>query len=183
MALCQHGGYRAAMNLPQELMKGALVGPVDHLGIAVQSLEGAKVFYGETLGLPLLFEEEVDSEKVKVAAFQTGDVRLELLESTDPEGPIGRHVAKRGPGLHHICYLVPDLKRALEKLGEKGIQPIPPAPRPGAHGCQVAFLHPKTTGGILVELSQPPFGGLHLTPIAEGGADDETAETKEENAS
>ncbi len=83
-------------DLPSELLKGALVGPVDHLGIAVKSLEAGKAFYGETLGLPLIFEEEVETEKVRVAAYQAGETRIELLESTDPDGPIGRFVAKRG---------------------------------------------------------------------------------------
>ena len=150
------------MNVPIETLKGALVGPVDHLGIAVESLEKGKAFYGETLGLPLLFEEEVATERVRVAAYDGGGLRIELLESTDPEGPIGKFVAKRGPGLHHVCYSVPDIRRTLEDLKSKGIEPIGVAPRPGAHGCQVAFLHPKASGGILVELSQPPFGGPHV---------------------
>ena len=155
------------MDVPSELLKGALVGPVDHLGIAVKSLEAGMAFYGETLGLPLIFEEEVETEKVKVAAYQVGETRIELLESTDPDGPIGRFVAKRGGGLHHVCYTVPDIRKTLDALKEKGIEPVGPAPRPGAHGCQVAFLHPRDTGGILTELSQPPFGGKHGAPPAE----------------
>lgn len=155
------------MNAPPQCIEGALVGPVDHLGIAVEDLEASKAFYGTTLGLPLLFEEEVETERVRVAAYDAGGVRVELLCSTDPEGPIGRYVAKRGSGLHHVCYTTPDIQLTLDGLKEQGIEPIPPAPRPGAHGCQVAFLHPKVTGGILLELSQPPFGARH------GGSDDE----------
>jgi methylmalonyl-CoA/ethylmalonyl-CoA epimerase len=164
------------MDSATELLKAALVGPVDHLGIAVKDLETSKAFYGDILGLPFLFEEEVETESVKVAAFHAGGVRIELLESTDPEGPIGRFVEKRGAGLHHICYSVPDIRQVLEKLGAKGIEPVGPAPRPGAHGCQVAFLHPKDTGGILVELSQPPFGGPHGAAPSE----DEEEEKEEE---
>ena len=162
------------MNVPIETLQGALVGPVDHLGIAVESLEKGKAFYGETLGLPLLFEEEVATERVRVAAYDGGGLRIELLESTDPEGPIGKFVAKRGPGLHHVCYSVPDIRRTLDDLKTKGIEPIGAAPRPGAHGCQVAFLHPKVSGGILVELSQPPFGAQHRTKpdAAEGDSDE-----------
>ena len=159
------------MNVPSETLQGALVGPVDHLGIAVESLEEGMAFYGETLGLPLLFEEEVVTERVRVAAFDGGGLRIELLESTDPEGPIGRYLAKRGPGLHHVCYSVPDIRRTLEDLKAKGIEPIGVAPRPGAHGCQVAFLHPKVSGGILVELSQPPFGGKRMGQ--HGGKEDD----------
>ena len=155
------------MDDPLKLLEGALVGPVDHLGIAVKSLEAGKAFYGGTLGLPLVFEEEVETEKVKVAAYQVGETRIELLESTDPDGPIGRFVAKRGGGLHHVCYTVKDIEKTLEALKSRGIEPVGPAPRPGAHGCQVAFLHPKDTGGILTELSQPPFGGPHVSAAAE----------------
>ena len=137
------------------------VGPVDHLGIAVRSLEEGKALYGKTLGLRLLFEEEVPSERVRVAGYDGGGLRIELLESTDPDGPIARHVEKRGPGIHHVCYRVADIRKTIASLRAKGIQPIGEAPRPGAGGCQVAFLHPRDAGGVLVELSQPPRGGGH----------------------
>ncbi len=134
------------------------VGPVDHLGIAVRSLAEGKAVYGGVLGLRLLFEEEVPSERVKIAAYDGGGVRIELLEPTDPEGPIAAFLAKRGPGVHHVCYRVGDIEAALRVLREKGVQPIGKAPRPGAGGCRVAFLHPKDAGGVLVELSEPPTG-------------------------
>ncbi|MHC5010608.1 MAG: methylmalonyl-CoA epimerase [Planctomycetota bacterium] len=137
------------------------LGPVDHLGIAVESLDAGKALYGDTLGLRLLFEEEIPSEHVRVAAYDGGGVRLELLESTDPDGPIARHVKRRGPGIHHVCYRVEDIERALAGLRARGIDPIGEAPRPGAGGCRVAFLHPRDAGGVLVELSQPPEGGGH----------------------
>ena len=132
---------------------------LDHLGIAVEDLTAAKRLYGEVFGLRLLFEEEVPTEKVRVAAFDAGGVRVELLETTDPEGPIGRHLASRGPGLHHVCYQVDDIRRTLSDLAGAGVRLIDAAPRPGAGGCEVAFVHPKGAGGVLVELSQHPPGG------------------------
>jgi methylmalonyl-CoA/ethylmalonyl-CoA epimerase len=140
-------------------LEGAGLGPIDHLGVAVRSLEEGKALYGGVLGLRLLFEEEVPTEKVRVAGYDGGGPVIELLASTDPEGPIGRYVAKKGPGLHHVCYRVADIEATLERLRAKGIEPIGDAPRPGAGGCRVAFLHPKQAGGILVELSEPPPGG------------------------
>lgn len=151
---------------PDEGRVGAGLGPVDHLGIAVRDLEEGKALYGGRFGLRLLFEEEVPTERVRVAGYDGGgSLRIELLASTDPEGPIGKFVAKRGPGLHHVCYRVDDIRGALAVLREQGVEPIGDAPRPGAGGCQVAFLHPKDAGGILVELSQHPEGG----PRHEGG--------------
>ncbi len=132
---------------------------LDHLGIAVQDLAAAKRLYGETMGLRLLFEEEVPTEKVRVAGYDAGGVRIELLESTSPDGPIGKHLAARGPGLHHVCFRVADLRAALSALAAAGVRLIDAAPRPGAGGCQVAFVHPKGAGGVLIELSQPPAGG------------------------
>jgi methylmalonyl-CoA/ethylmalonyl-CoA epimerase len=132
---------------------------LDHVGIAVESLETAKRLYGGAFGLRLLFEEEVPTEKVRVAAYDGGGVRIELLESTDPTGPIGRHLAKFGPGIHHVCYRVKDVQAALDRLASEGVRLIDERPRPGAGGCRVAFVHPKGAGGVLVELSQPPAAG------------------------
>ncbi len=140
------------------LSGAGVVGPVDHLGIAVRSLAEGRAFYGDALGLRLLFEEEVATERVRVAAYDGGGVRLELLESTDPEGPIGKFLEKRGPGIHHVCYRVADLRAALAALATRGIRPLGEASRPGAGGCLVAFVHPRDAGGVLVELSQPPEG-------------------------
>ena len=137
-----------------------MLGPVDHIGIAVESLDEAKRLYGEAFGLRLLFEEEVPTERVRVAAYDGGGVRIELLETTDPAGPIGRHLASRGPGIHHVCYRVDDVRKALASLAAAGVQLIDKAPRPGAGGCQVAFVHPRGAGGVLVELSQHPPGGV-----------------------
>ncbi len=147
------------MTPEQELSGGAGVGSVDHLGVAVRSIEEGKALFQEVYGLRLLFEEEVPSEKVKVAAFDGGGIRIELLASTDPDGPVGRFVARKGPGLHHVCYRVGDIHGAVRALRARGIEPIGEAPRKGAGGALVAFLHPKDAGGILTELSQPAPAG------------------------
>ncbi len=137
------------------------LGPVDHLGIAVRDLAEGKHLYGEVLGLRLVFEEHLPSERVRVAAYDGGGVRLELLASTDPDGPIGRFVAKRGPGLHHVCYRVDDAAAVLAHLRAQGLRTLDETPRRGAGGCRVAFIHPKSAGGVLVEISQPPGEGGH----------------------
>ena len=137
------------------------LGPVDHIGIAVADLEAGKRLYGEIFGLDLVFEEEVPTERVRVAAFDGGGMKLELLASTDPEGPIGRFVAKRGEGIHHVCYRVDDVAVTLKHLQDQGLRTLDETPRPGAGGCQVAFIHPKSAGGVLVEISQPPAEGGH----------------------
>jgi len=137
------------------------MGPVDHIGIAVRDLAQAKRLYGEVFGLRLLFEEEVPTERVRVAAFDGGGLRIELLESTDPEGPIGRFVERRGEGIHHVCYRVKDVAETLARLRAQGVQTLDEQPRAGAGGCRVAFVHPKSAGGVLVEISQPPERGGH----------------------
>lgn len=137
---------------------------IDHIGIAVESLSAAKALYGDVFGLRLVFEEEVPTEKVRVAAYDGGGMRIELLESTAPDGPIGRHLAARGPGIHHVCYRVDDIRATLDRLAAAGVRLIDTAPRPGAGGCQVAFIHPKGAGGVLVEISQPPPGGVRHGP-------------------
>jgi methylmalonyl-CoA/ethylmalonyl-CoA epimerase len=132
---------------------------VDHIGIAVDDLGAAKRFYGDVLGLRLLFEEDVPTERVRVAAYDGGGVRIELLESKSPDGPIGRHLATRGPGVHHVCYATDDVQRSVDGLASAGVRMIDAVPRPGAGGCRVAFVHPKGAMGVLVELSQHPAGG------------------------
>jgi methylmalonyl-CoA/ethylmalonyl-CoA epimerase len=128
---------------------------LDHVGVAVASLEQARRFY-EDLGLVCRGEEIVEDQKVRAAFFQLGETRVELLESTDPEGPIGRFLSKRGPGLHHLCLEVEDLAAALHILKTKGYALIDEAPRVGAGGRRVAFVHPKASGGVLLELSEGP---------------------------
>ena len=129
---------------------------LDHIGVAVESLEKGKTFY-EALGLGPMTTEIVASEKVKVGFFQLQEgVRIELLEPTEKDSAIAKFLEKRGPGVQQVCFRVKDIRATLKALKEKGIQLINDEPRPGAHGCQVAFIHPKSTGGILIELSQPP---------------------------
>ena len=126
---------------------------VSHVGIAVPSLKEAKAFY-EALGIPCGGEEEVPGQKVRVAFFEAGESRIELLESTDPDGPVGKFLAKRGPGLHHLCLEVPDLDRALARLKERGYALLDDRPREGAGGRKVAFVHPRSAGGVLLELTE-----------------------------
>lgn len=126
---------------------------IEHVGVAVASLDAAKAFY-EALGLVCGGEDVVAEQKVRVAFFPLGESRVELLESTDPEGPVGKFVAKRGPGLHHLCVEVPDVAKALQTLKARGYALIDEAPRTGAGGHRVAFVHPKSTGGVLLELSE-----------------------------
>jgi methylmalonyl-CoA epimerase len=126
---------------------------LDHVGVAVSSLAQARKFY-EDLGLACSGEEEVPDQKVRVALFPVAGTRVELLESTDAEGPIGKFLQKRGPGLHHLCLEVTDLAGALRSLESKGYALIDREPRTGAGGHRVAFVHPKSTGGVLLELTE-----------------------------
>jgi methylmalonyl-CoA epimerase len=127
---------------------------LDHVGIAVRELDAALAFYRDTLGLELDAPEEVSSHRVRAHFVRTGDALLELLESTQPDSPIARFVDKRGPGLHHIALRVDDIQAALDHLRARGVRLIDEAPREGAHGSLVAFIHPASAHGVLVELKQ-----------------------------
>ena len=126
---------------------------LDHIGIAVRRNCRGPRFY-EALGLEVEGVEEVPEQKVRVAFLGVGDSRLELLEATEPTSPIARHIDRRGPGLHHICLRVPDIRVAMKNLEAQGYRLLSPEPQPGAHGCLVCFVHPKSAGGVLIELSQ-----------------------------
>lgn len=126
---------------------------LDHIGIAVASIARARGAY-EALGLEVEGEEEVPEQGVRVAFLPVGDGRLELLEPTTDTSPIARHLEKRGPGLHHICVKVPDIRRSMAMLEKQGFELLSDEPQAGAHGCLVAFVHPRSTGGVLLELSQ-----------------------------
>ena len=128
---------------------------VDHLGIAVDDLERALAFYRDALGLHVEPPEEVASQRVRAHFVPLGPSSLELLEATAPDSPIARFIAKRGPGLHHIAVEVEGIEDALATLKALGIPLVDEAPRKGARGHKVAFLHPKATGGVLVELVEP----------------------------
>ena len=127
---------------------------IDHVGIAVRSIEEALRVYG-SLGFQVDHIEEVGEQKTRVAMLPIGESRLELLESTEPDSPIARFISKRGEGLHHITFQVDDISEELIRLRAAGIRLIDEIPRTGADQCLVAFIHPSSTGGVLVELSQP----------------------------
>jgi methylmalonyl-CoA/ethylmalonyl-CoA epimerase len=127
---------------------------LDHLGIAVDSLETAIPLYRDVLGLELIGRDTVPGQKVNVAMFRLGDAAIELLESTDPDGPIGSFIQKRGQGIHHISLRVDDIHAELARLKESGIRLIHEEPVPGAHNTLVAFIHPTATGKTLYELCQ-----------------------------
>jgi len=127
---------------------------LDHIGIAVKDMEAAKKFYTEVLGMTAQGEEVVEQQKVKVCFIPSGDSEIELLESTSPEGPIAKFIEKNGEGIQHIAFKVDNIENALANLKAKGVRLIDEAPRYGAGGASIAFIHPKATGGILLELSQ-----------------------------
>lgn len=127
---------------------------VDHIGIAVKNLDETLNFYQEMLGLELHGTEVVEEQKVKVAFLPVGDTEVELLESTDPEGPIAKFIEKKGEGIQHIAFRVPNIEEAIAELMAKGVKMIDEKPRYGAGGAKIAFCHPKSTNGVLVELSE-----------------------------
>lgn len=128
---------------------------LDHIGVAVNSLSEALPFWQTLMGLEVLKTEEVPTEKVRVAFLNTGQCHLELLEPTAEDSPIAKFLEKRGPGIHHLCLQVRDLPKLLQKLEAAGVQLLDKVPKPGAGHKRIAFLHPKATGGILLELSEP----------------------------
>ena len=127
---------------------------IDHLGIAVNSIEQGKSFWTDVLGLDFQGSETVTEQKVTTAFFPVGDSEIELLESTAPDGPIAKYIEKKGQGIQHIALRVANIEEALAELKEKGIQLIDQKPRIGAGGAKIAFLHPKATSGVLVELCE-----------------------------
>lgn len=127
---------------------------IEHIGIAVNSIAESIPFYEKILGLRCYNIEEVPDQKVKTAFFRIGQTKIELLESTDPEGPIGKFLEKKGEGIHHIAYAVDDIEESLRKAEAAGIRLIDRTSRPGAEGMNIAFLHPKSTFGVLTELCE-----------------------------
>ena len=124
---------------------------IEHIGIAVENMEEAIAYYEQVLGLTCYQIEEVTDQKVRTAFFQVGQTKVELLETTDPEGPIGKFIARRGPGIHHLAFAVEDVAESLRSAEEKGVQLIDQTPRKGAEGLNIGFLHPKSTFGVLTE--------------------------------
>lgn len=131
-----------------------MIEKIDHIGIAVRSIEKTSELLSNILGLKVAGEENVEEQKVKVAFLPLGDSELELLESTSPEGPIARFIEKKGEGIQHIAFRVDNIDKALEKLKKEGVRLIDEKPRYGAGGAKIAFLHPKSTNGILIELCE-----------------------------
>lgn len=127
---------------------------IEHIGIAVTNMEEAIHFYEEKLGLKCYSIEEVKEQKVKTAFFMVGQTKIELLESTDPDGPIGKFIEKKGEGIHHIAFAVNEIENQLLALDNNGVQLIDKTPRKGAEGLDIAFLHPKSTKGVLMEICE-----------------------------
>jgi len=127
---------------------------IDHIGVAVNSIGETKRFWADVLGLKFVGSEVVEEQKVTTAFFPVGDSEVELLESTAPDGPIARYLEKKGEGIQHIAFRVENVEKALEELKEKGIKLIDEKPRKGAGGAKIAFLHPWSTHGVLVELCE-----------------------------
>ncbi|MBW3581938.1 MAG: methylmalonyl-CoA epimerase [Euryarchaeota archaeon] len=134
--------------------EGLRVQKIDHLGVAVHSIEEALPMYAGILGLECVAIETVEDQKVKTAFLPVGGTNIELLEPTAPDSPVAKFLDKRGPGVHHVAYRVDDVARELERLKGEGVRLVDETPRRGAGGALIAFLHPKATGGILVELCQ-----------------------------
>ena len=128
-----------------------------HVGIAVESIDDHKTFYEGELGLEFEGLEDVPSQKVRVAFFRAGDVRLELLEPTSEDSTVAKFIEKRGQGLHHLAFAVEDIKDRIAELRASGLRMIDESPRAGSHQMQIAFLHPKSSGGVLTELCEPPI--------------------------
>lgn len=127
---------------------------INHIGIAVKSIEAAVPFYRDTLGMAYEGSEEVAEQKVRVAFLAVGESRIELLEPTAGDSPVARFIEKNGEGIHHIAYEVDDIERSLADLQGQGVRLIDTVPRRGAHGTRIAFLHPRASGGVLTELCQ-----------------------------
>jgi len=131
-----------------------MIRKLDHIGIAVRSIDEALRAYRDGLGISCNHRETVEEQQVETAFLRVGETHLELLEPTDPEGPVGRYLERRGEGVHHLCFEVEDLEAAMDRCREAGLRLIDSRPRRGAQGKRVAFLHPKSTHGVLIELSQ-----------------------------
>ncbi|MGQ1787746.1 MULTISPECIES: methylmalonyl-CoA epimerase [unclassified Saccharicrinis] len=129
---------------------------IEHIGIAVKSLDEAIPFYEKVFGLECYAVEEVAEQKVKTAFFMVGQTKIELLESTDPEGPVGKFIEKKGEGVHHVAFAVENLAEKLVSIQDAGVRVIDKTPRQGAEGLNIGFLHPKSTFGVLTELCEDP---------------------------
>lgn len=131
-----------------------MLGRIDHVGVAVEDLDGALALYGDRLAMSTAHRETVEEQGVEAVLLDVGDSHVELLRPLGPDTPVGRFLAKKGPGLHHVAYGVEDIEETLEQLNGQGVRLIDETPRPGIRGSRVAFLHPAATGGVLTEIVQ-----------------------------
>jgi methylmalonyl-CoA epimerase len=132
-----------------------MLSAIDHVGVAVEDLDAALALYTGSLGMPLVHRETVTEQGVEAALLDVGDGHVELLQPLGPETAVGRFLARRGPGLHHVAYRVADVEHTLEQLAQAGMRLIDEHPRTGIRGSRVAFVHPACTGGVLTEIVQP----------------------------
>jgi len=132
-----------------------MLGRIDHVGVATEDLDGAIALYEGTLGMPVAHREKVESQGVEAVLLDVGDGHVELLRPLGPDTPVGKYLAKKGPGLHHVAYAVDDIDAALERLKQAGVELIDSEARTGIRDSRVAFVHPKATGGVLTEIVEP----------------------------
>ncbi len=135
-----------------------MLGRIDHIGVAVEDLDASLALYAETLGMPVVHRETVTEQGVEAILLDVGEGHVELLAPLGPETPVGRYLARKGPGIHHVAYQVPDIDATLAALKAAGTRLIDETPRIGIRGSRVAFVHPAATGGVLTEIVQPAEG-------------------------
>jgi methylmalonyl-CoA/ethylmalonyl-CoA epimerase len=138
-----------------------VLGRIDHIGVAVDDLEAAIALHEGTYGMPVVHRETVGEQGVEAVLLDVGDSHVELLMPLSPDTPVGRFLARRGPGLHHVAYAVDDIEATLAELKRHGVRLIDESPRTGIRGSRVAFLHPAASGGVLTEIVQPAMVGAH----------------------
>jgi methylmalonyl-CoA/ethylmalonyl-CoA epimerase len=135
-----------------------LFGRIDHIGVAVEDIDAALALYGDSFEMELAHRETVESQGVEAVLLDVGDGHVELLAPLGPDTPVGRYMAKNGAGLHHVAYAVDDIEAALKRIAAAGVQLIDSEPRIGIRDSRVAFLHPRSTGGVLTEIVEPAGG-------------------------
>ena len=135
-----------------------MLGRIDHVGVAVEDMDDALALYRDVLGMPLVHRETVEEQGVDAALLDVGDGHVELLAPLGPDTPVGKYLAKRGPGIHHVAYAVEDIEAELERLRAAGVRLIDETPRIGIRNSRVAFVHPSSSGGVLTEIVQPAEG-------------------------
>ena len=140
------------------ILNAAVFGRIDHIGVAVEDLDDAIALYGERFGMPVEHRETLEEQGVEAVLLGVGESHVELLRPLGPDTAVGKFLARSGPGLHHVAYGTDDIESAIEFVRTAGIGLIDEQPRTGIRGCRVAFLHPKSTGGVLTELVEPPEG-------------------------